>query len=506
MYWLGEDVLIPADTPPLTRIIGGWVARVLGAPDPRQSKHWASRDAYMIGHTILGNVDKRGRSLLFYSRLPFILFPIGIVSLIWYWGRQLFSERTALILAICCALEPTILGHGVLIKSDVPAAFSALLFAYAAWSYWRIPTVRRLLFMTAAVLIAVLTKFTLLPLFFIGYALALWRGPRLLAGFVMPLAIYAGILAAGQFQAQPMPPDTVRAIAGERIPEWLLSAAVIPAKLPWPTQFVEGVSYITRSLHGDGFTGYMLGKKIHGWTPMYFPLAWAVKFPIPLQLLAIAGLAGFLIRVCKRQARAAEVFISGAAVLFFGLAVSSNFHIGFRHVLPALPFLILGGGSIVERCVSSLPGRTVIALGMTWLAISSVSVFPQDLAYFNEWIGGPKNGWKYLADSNVDWGQNYPELADYLKRNDIKEVRSFLFSFDNPWHYMPEGSLAPQPWPSAATPSGQRYHPEPGIYAISANILTGLLMPAGQEDYLAEFRSRTPDAYAGYSILIYTVK
>ena len=57
MYWLGEDVLLPADTPPLACIIGGWVPRLLGAPDPRQSRHWDSRDAYRIGIGILAGVS-----------------------------------------------------------------------------------------------------------------------------------------------------------------------------------------------------------------------------------------------------------------------------------------------------------------------------------------------------------------------------------------------------------------------------------------------------------------
>jgi hypothetical protein len=505
MYWLGEDDLNPADTPPLTRIVCGWVPRVLGAPDPRKSKHWASRDAYLIGHEILSDTGEQGRRLLFLSRLPFLIFPLGIVFLLWYWGRQLFSWRTALILACCGALEPTILGHGALVKSDVPAAFSALFFAYAAWSFWRTPTVGRLLLMTATLLIAVLTKFTLLPLFFIGYALALWRGPRLLAAALVPVAIYTGILAAGQFQAQPIPPQKLAMLADIGTPNWLLSAASIPARLPWPTQFVEGLIYIARSLHGEGLTGYMLGHKIHGWTPGYFPLAWAVKFPVALQLLAVAGLAGFVIRVFKRQVRHGEVFIWGSALLFFGLAMSTNFHIGFRHVLPALPFMILGGGNTLERCFASRPGRAAIALGLVWLSISSLSVYPQGLSYFNEWIGGPKNGWRYLADSNVDWGQNFPELGAHLKRNGITSTRVFLCGFDNPWHYIEEGSLSPQPLPSEETPKGARYHPLPGTYAISVNILTGLLLPPGQEDYLADFRNRTPTAYAGYSILIYAV-
>ena len=202
-YWQGQDVLEPPDAPPLTRAICGWVPRLLKAPQLRDTNGWKERDAYLIGAEILDRPNIRARRLLFYTRLPFLLFPLLIVFLLWHWGRQLFGEPVGLFLAVCGALEPTIMGHGVLINSDVPAAFGALWWAYTAWKYWRTPNVRRLLLLTLATVVAALIKFTLLPLAIVTFGLALWKGPRLLAAIVIPLALYIGILAASQFQAQP---------------------------------------------------------------------------------------------------------------------------------------------------------------------------------------------------------------------------------------------------------------------------------------------------------------
>ena len=149
-YWLGEDVLLPADAPPLTRAICGWIPRILHAPSPRSTAGWMDRDAYLIGADILDRPNMRARRLLFYTRLPFLVFPLLIVFLLGHWGRQLFGESIGLGLAACGALEPTILGHGVLINSDVAAAFGALWFAYAAWRYVCHPDTRRLLFLSLA--------------------------------------------------------------------------------------------------------------------------------------------------------------------------------------------------------------------------------------------------------------------------------------------------------------------------------------------------------------------
>jgi len=505
-YWLGEDVLQPPDAPPLTRAICGWVPRLLGAPPPRDTGGWKERDAYMAGAEILDRPNIRARRLLFYTRLPFLIFPLLIVFLLWHWGRQLFGEPVGLCLAACGALEPTIQGHGVLINSDVPAAFGALWFAYAAWRYWRAPNLRRLLILSLATVVAVLIKFTLLPLAFAGFGLALWKGPRL-AAIAIPLAIYAGILAASQFQAQPVPRVEIQQFSDAGVPHWALAGVNLLARLPWPLQFVRGLLFIGNNLHGAGFTGYMAGHKIHGRVPLYFPLAWAIKFPIPLQILTVAGLAALLIRIRRREVGIADLLVWGAAAFFFGSAAMSSFHIGFRHVLPALPFFILGGGFALARWSGRRAARVAITVSLAWLAVSSLRVYPNGISYFNEWIGGPAEGWKYLADSNIDWGQNLPDLGVYLERNRIGRIKTFIFGYDNPFHYLKPGSMDPQTLPAPDNPAlAHDYRPQPGVYAISVNFLAGFLFPEGYEDYLACFRRRHPDARAGYSILIYDVR
>lgn len=506
-YWLGEDVLLPADAPPLTRAICGWVPRVLRAPSPLDSQGWNARDAYLIGADILDRPNIRARRLLFYTRLPFLAFPLLIVFLLWHWGRQLFGEGVGICLAALGAMEPTILGHGVLINSDVPAAFGALWFAYAAWRYWRTPYVSCLLIMTLATVLAVLTKFTLLPLAVVAFGLALWKGPRLLGAIAIPVAIYVGIAAASQFRVQPVPQTEIQQFTGAGVPQWALPGARMLARLPWPLQFVRGLLFIGGSLRGNGFTGYMLGHRIEGWVPLYFPLSWAIKFPIPLQILTVAGLAALFVRIRRHEAGVDDLFVWAPAAFFFGSAVMSNFHIGFRHVLPSLPFWILGGGFAMARWKNRRAVSAGIAFALAWMAVSAVRIYPHGISYFNEWIGGPTQGWRYLADSNIDWGQDLPDLGTYLQRNRIERVKTFIFGYDNPFHYVKPGSLDPQPLPSPENSALAHYYdPQPGIYAVSVNYLTGFLAPSGYEDYLAYFRRRPPDGRAGYSILIYDVR
>ena len=56
-YWLGNDVLEPSDTPPLMRILCGWIPVAMSAPVDRTSHAWIHRDAYGIGAETLGKPD-----------------------------------------------------------------------------------------------------------------------------------------------------------------------------------------------------------------------------------------------------------------------------------------------------------------------------------------------------------------------------------------------------------------------------------------------------------------
>ncbi len=47
---------------------------------------------------------------------------------------------------------------------------------------------------------------------------------------------------------------------------------------------------------------------------------------------------------------------------------------------------------------------------------STLSVYPHQLAYFNELAGGPENGHRHLLHSNLDWGQDWILLVEALAR------------------------------------------------------------------------------------------
>ncbi len=504
MYWFRHDTLYPADAPPLTRFTSGWVPRVLRIPLRKDTEGWKRQGSFDIGGDIVtGLAGPAVHRLFFFTRLTFLIYPLGLVGLLWLWARELFGERVAWFAAACTALEPTILAHGHLIKSDVAAAWGSVLWAYLAWRYWREPGLARLAAMAAGLLLAVLAKFTLLAFVPLAAALVLWKGPRLSGLLLLAAILYGGILAGYQFYEV----RKIRAAEYQQMLEEGFTArevrlARLAGKLNWPAQFVRGIRYIGAADRNAGFPAYLLGRKIEYQAPLYFPVCWALKFPIALQILTAAGLAA-----AAARPGSAAAFVWAPALYLMAITTRSHIHIGFRHILPVLPFCILGGGFALHRWGSKRPVRWAAAVCFAWLAGASAWIYPRGIAYFNEWIGGPKNGWRYLADSNLDWGQSLPDLADYVARNNITRIKTYYFGFDQPAHYIPPEKIDNQaaPWDRKWVAS-TRLEPAPGVYAISVNLLLGYFFEPDYREYFAWFKARPPDAQVGYSIFVYHVR
>lgn len=72
-----------------------------------------------------------------------------------------------------------------------------------------------------------------------------------------------------------------------------------------------------------------------------------------------------------------------------------------------------------------------------WNVVISFRAYPWYISYFNELIGGTKNGWKYFTDSNIDWGQGLKNLGVWVKENDFAKKGIYLsyFGTGDPEYY-----------------------------------------------------------------------
>jgi hypothetical protein len=267
-------------------------------------------------------------------------------------------------------------------------------------------------------------------------------------------------------------------------------------------------------LSGGGRPAFLLGQTSTEGFTAYFPVAFVVKTPLPTLILLGLTLYVLLRPSAPPMHRRKALFLTLPAALYFLASMQSDLNLGYRHLLPVLPFLytaIAGAAAtILQRATARTPRhlpRVAIYGIALWLLLATLNIHPHYLSFFNPLAGGPRYGYKILVDSNVDWGQDLLRLRQWMTRNDVDHLRLSWFGTADPDYY--DISYEPLPglprhfnlwWDVPFDPSS----PESGVYAISVSNLWEL--PLQEEKVVFPwFREREPNDRVGYSILIYDV-
>jgi hypothetical protein len=195
------------------------------------------------------------------------------------------------------------------------------------------------------------------------------------------------------------------------------------------------------------------------------------------------------------------------------IGLFSDINLGYRHLLPMLPFLVVFAVGVVgtrmnadERGFKKYALRTTQYGLVLWLALVTILQYPHYIPFFNVFAGGADGGWRYLVDSNLDWGQDLPALSRYQAENDTGEIYLSYFGESRPDYYGIEYQGLPSFPPRLMNPfAGIFYPPQPapGIYAISATNLQGVLFQ--DKALMGYFHDLEPFAKVGYSIFLYKV-
>jgi 4-amino-4-deoxy-L-arabinose transferase-like glycosyltransferase len=434
-----------AEHPPLAKM---WSAIPLffllphdkGPSEP--TGYFAQRGAAFYGHFWKLH-EKRFREIWFWSRLSMIAFTAGLGMLLFWTTRRWFGTMPAVFATLIYAFEPNVLGHGRLVHTDVAASFMYLLFFVALYGYKESPTLLRACLLGLTTSLALVTKFSmvvLLPVLSVLFVLLLWkhrREPkefRMTAGHALltVIVIILIIQSVYGFQNHPLGADATWIQGVSRYPT--LVVRTIEALSPvFPRDFLFG-TYVVLMHNSGGHSSSLLGQyDYRGWW-YYFPVAFALKTPIAFLVLAAAGILWSLWLLSRKETVFLLPWIPLA--IYAGLAMSSGINIGIRHFMPAFPFLMMFAGVIVARIYGQAGkwGRIVAASVIGILALEAYLAFPYYISYFNQFKGA-NPGWRYLSDSNVEWGDAVPELVEYLKARNIRQVSGALLGGNMTLHF-----------------------------------------------------------------------
>lgn len=467
---------------------------------------------------------ERFRVIAFWTRVAMIVLTLTLGLLIFIYARQLFGARAAVFAVALYAFEPTILAHGRIVQTDVPAALTYLLFFMALHRYLRAKTWRRALLLGLAGGAALGTKFSMIVLLPVLAGLALTGvilAPRLGATRVR-LALHAGLVfliillvinAAYYFQRPPLAPADAAWIKSHAasIHEELMTGFRVGAKVV-PTYFLFGLYNVM--LHNQhGHPTSLLGQySTMGWW-YYFPVAFSLKTSLPFLLLSIASLGWALWKLLVKRDKLFLALLIPFAI-YLALSMKSNINIGIRHLLPAFPFLFMLGGALLNQWLCRAHGRMLrlglVVLTLGWSGFEAARAYPDYLPYMNQ-LAARHPRWYYLSDSNVEWGDDVQALAGYLHARGEHSVRGAM---SGAWGTLNQYGIT---YHDMSAKSGEPL-PETRYIAIGASFLNGstniskpdqhgqLMTEEQRVNLMAEYRTRPPEAVFGQTIYLYRVK
>ena len=462
------------------------------------------------------------RSIIFWSRAQMILLAIILGVVIFHVGREFFGDRAAVLAVALFVVEPTMLAHGRIVQTDMPAALGYLLFFFALYRFLKSVNASRAIALGLATAFALLTKFSMIiivPVLFAGLAYAFFRASRYQTSrrqtFLYAMAVILipllAINCVYYFQhSQLAKPELDWLIANTRSHPALEQRVFQILSIPLPTQYVFGL-FTVLSHNRVGHDASLLGDYGRtGWW-YYFPVAFALKTTIPFLLISLASLIWCGIQFLARRHRKL-LWLIFPVVVYLAVSMTSHINIGVRHIAPIFPFLFVLGGGFLDWAIAKYrkPACVLTALMFGWMLFEAVRAFPNYIPYVNQLSFG-RPGWQLLSDSNVEWGDDIKQLARYLHARGETKIYGALSNGGTAEMY--GLSLVDYPPPDLTLVSSGAY------VAIGAGHLNGSTVPGGVRgevgfelsdterwNYFSKYRSETPEAVFGNSIFLYRRK
>ncbi len=551
-----------------------------GVDYPGEYGQWSA------GRHLLYEAGNDTDKIVFWSRLPLVLVATAFGWLLFVWARQLAGALGGLLALTLYVLSPNILGHGHYVTTDVgiAAIIGSAFFFFIR--YLKKPSWPNALWAGVFLGLAQTTKFSAIMLYPIFGILALLYPlfvrradkitkhpacPSIITQYLRSFCMFAVSLVVVWFVYAPftvnMPPQVLDTLAVSKITDttktrdavfrsFILKANQNSFTRPL-AMYAQGLIQVFHRVEG-GNGAYFFGVVSSDANPLYFPTVFLIKETLPhLTLMIIAAIIALAI-VVKRAASSLKKGLKQTAqqllvylvyhptqyillafiTLYAYISITGNLTIGYRHLFPIVPLLYLLTAVTLARAIRRFNrnkcrcGRSLaVAVGilLTLLVVDVVRAYPHYLSYFNQSVGGPENGYRYVTDSNADWGQDLKRLKKWIKRYNarcsgegakiihrdclsatgsyepsnyrpvpIDKIRVDYFGGDNPELRL--GDIYVRWWDS-------KRPIEPGWYAVSVNYRQGSIHSNEKTDtdsyrWLLNYR---PFAQVGTSILIYHI-
>jgi len=521
-HLVANEVHLIAQHPPLCKLLAGapllfvqpneWKPEKIDPRGPSDQNEW--------GYVMHFWQDNRAsfETISFWSRVPMIALTLALGVLLFVCARDLFGPRVGLLSVLLFAIEPTILAHGRIVQTDIPASFGLLLSLFALSRYLRAPSWKGACGVGAGAAVAMIAKYSMLvlgPVLLVVFAVLILRQPERRGLLIKhaALALVALLLvinASYFFYYRPLTEGDLKWIADCFPASASFTAATIRAlRLFLPTDFVMGVYW---QLHHSrvGHPASLLGMYSNfGWW-YYFPVAFAFKVTIPFLVLSVSALVWATWRYLRGRGWRWAALLA-PFLLYTALMVTSPIDIGVRYYLPGYLFLIILSAALLEslwqrqnRRSTQIASRAIVLIALLWMGLETGRAYPNYIPYMNQ-LAYARPHWWYLSDSNVEWGDDARDLAAYLHAHGENRVRGLLLGCFATLDFYRVNYVD-----ALSTTSD----PPPRYTAIGASFLNGSTVPPYEVNgkrvsdevrvnTFDSFRHRKPEAVIGNSIYVF---
>jgi 4-amino-4-deoxy-L-arabinose transferase-like glycosyltransferase len=467
IYWKTGDLSWNKIHPPLQKYLTALPllatrADVPPLNDSKRTDEWRTAYRFFFQNT------EPAQKIIFLSRLPSILLTLLLALAVFLWTRKRAGAAAGLFAMTLVAFDPMVNGVGSLALNDIYVTIFSFL------------------------------------------AVAIFLEVGGIAGALL-CGLFAGCAFASKFSAIVLLPIlfTLHISARENKPKrpaylgtaLLVAGAVTLAIYGFKVQLLLDAINTLRALsRGDSNIGFLL-VPLRGWKQsLYYPVGMLIKTPIPI--LTLWAMTFWLL--LRDKIGRGQLYLLTPVIGFLAFVLFTHNHYGVRYLLPIIPFLAVWTGVIYSLLTNQKEKYVFIAL-LAWTVAETAWAHPHHLAYFNELIGGSKNGYKWMDASNQDWGQDISTLGRYVdnyrrERNNAPATVLIGYSgINNPeaWGLAYQDVFSPAVVNSFRADAPQPIDAPYELLAVSAWLR--------HNPFYAWLDQKKPEAFLGNTIFVYDI-
>lgn len=467
------------------------------------------------------------------AEIPMMLLSLLFGYFVYRWAKELYGNKAGLFALILFVFNTNIIAHSRFVTTDLGISFAFFLNMYFLYKYLKNPNWKSLIWTGVTFGIVLVTKFSaavLLPTYFLVWLLLIaqkgkvstkdllsgindkkWftRAKSGLIGMIligiigvafmwlfyiphtinMPAQVQKDLIAESNVPFTPQLQAMSNNFATKALAQWILGFLMV-------TSHVEG-----------GHDAFLLGQVSNqGWW-YYYPVTIAIKTQIPIFIFLFLVIAFW--KKLEHKEWFTSAFLWTLPLVLIAMGMQGKINLGIRYMLPVYAFLFVFIAPLanwitkenltkLKNNVFKLIASWLVVLLTVWYVASAILIYPHYLAYYNEFVGGYKNGYKYLTDSNTDWGQDIKRLNTWAEENDVKTIYVDAFPGGFPVSFY-LGDKAIEWHVQNGRPTG--------YFAVSATFYQNSKLKKAQNgvDY-SWLDNLTPIENIGGSILIYDLK